>query len=83
MARPDEDRVRAAAERLGARHRGVDPERAGGVVRRRHDAPSARIAADDERPVAQRRILELLDGGIERVQIEVRHDHGPNIRGVM
>jgi lipoprotein-anchoring transpeptidase ErfK/SrfK len=34
-----------------------------------------RVAADDERHGAVRRLLQLLDRGEERVQVEVRHDH--------
>ena len=76
---PNEDGVRAAADRLGATHRGVDAEAPRRVVRGRHDAAPARIAADDERLRAEGRILELLDGGEERVQIEVRDDHRRSI----
>jgi len=38
-----------------------------------------RVAADDERPVSKRRVLELLDGGEEGVQVEVRDDHGTSV----
>ncbi len=74
VARPDEDGMRTAADRLGATHRGVDAELARVVVRGRHDAAPARIAADDERLLAELGVLELLDRGIERVEIEVRDD---------
>ena len=75
VARPDEDRLRAAPERLGAAHRRVDPERPRDVVRGRDDPAAVRVAPDDERLAPQRRILELLDRGEERVQVEVRDDH--------
>ena len=75
MARPDEDGVRAAAERLGGAHRGVDAERARDVVRGRNDAAPARVAADDQRLRAQLGVLELLDRRVERVEIQMRDDH--------
>ena len=67
--------MRAAAQRLGAAHRGVDAEAARDVVRGRDDAAPARVAADDERLRAELRVLELLDGRVERVEVEVRDDH--------
>ena len=82
VPRPEEHDVGAATERLGRAHRGADAEAPRDVVRRRHDAAPARIAADDERPRAQRRVLELLDGCEERVEIEMgeyRHDR-PRLR---
>ena len=79
VARPDENGVRAPAQRLGARHRGPDPELARLVVGGRDDPAPARIAADDQRLRAQLRILELLDGGEERVQIEVPEDHSETV----
>ena len=80
MARPDEDCVRAAAERLGAAHRRVDAELPGGVVRGRDDTTTARVAADDERLGLQRRVIELLDRCEEGVEVEVREDHPPIVR---
>jgi hypothetical protein len=74
MARTEEDGGRAAAERLGGAHRRVDPELPRGVVGRRHDAAAVRVAAHDERLLAQLRVLELLDRGEERIQIEVGED---------
>ncbi len=56
----------------------MDSERPRNVVRCRDHASSVRIASDDERLLAQLRILELLDGGEERVQIEVREDRHPH-----
>ena len=75
MAGADEDRVRAAAQRLGAAHRRVDAVPARDVVRGRDHAAALRVAADDERLSAQGGILELLDRGEEGVEIEVRDDH--------
>ena len=76
VTRPDEDRLRAAADRLGGAHRGMDAELPRGVVRGRDDAAAVRVAADDERLSPQLRVLQLLDRGEERVEIEVRDD-GP------
>ena len=55
----------------------MDAEATGDVVRRRDDASALRIAPDDERPRPERRILQFLDGGEERVEVEMgenRHD---------
>ena len=60
----------------------MDAEAPRDVVRRRHDAAPARIAPDHERPRAQRRVLQLLDGCEERVEIqmgEYPHDR-PRLR---
>ena len=79
VARPDEHDVGAAPERLGRAHRRADAEAPRDVVRRRDDAAALRIAADDERPRAQRRVLELLDGGEERVEVEMgEYRHAAN-----
>src|SRR3989442_12915184 len=53
----------------------MDAEAPRTVVRRRDHAAAARVAADDERLRAELGILELLDGGVERVEVEVRDDH--------
>ena len=45
------------------------------VVRGRDHAAALRVAADDQGFSAQARILELLDGGEEGIEIEVRDDH--------
>ena len=74
MAGADEDRVRAAPERLGAAHRGVNPERASLVVRGRDDAAPVRVAAHDQRLGAELRLFQLLDRGEEGIQVEVRDD---------
>ena len=77
MSWAEEDDLGAAPERLRGAHRGADPEAARDVVRGRDDTAPARVAADDERPRAKGRILELLDRREEGVEIEVREDrHG-------
>jgi hypothetical protein len=53
----------------------MDAVTARDVVRGRDDAAALRIAPDHERPAAQGRILELLDGGEEGIEVEVRNDH--------
>ena len=79
MARADEHHLGAAAERLRRAHRRPDAEPACGVVRGRDDTAAPRVAADDERLRPERRLLELLDGREERVEVEVReYRHGPN-----
>ena len=75
----DEDRARAAPVGLGGAHRRADAEPAGLVAGRGDDAAAARIAADDERLAAQLGPVELLDGGEERVEVEVR-DHARRVR---
>jgi hypothetical protein len=52
----------------------VDPERPRSVVRRRYDAAPAGVSAHDERLVAELRMLQLLDRGEERIEVEVRDD---------
>ena len=52
----------------------MDAERARDVVRRRHDAPAVRVAADDERLLAEPGVLELLDRREEGVEVEVGQD---------
>ena len=77
VSRPQEDGGRAAPQRLGCAHRRVDAELPRGVVRGRDDAAAVRVSSDDERLVAELRVLELLDGREERVEVEVREDlHG-------
>ncbi len=78
VPRPDEDDLGAAAQGFGRAHGRADAEAAGGVVGGCDDPSPLRVAADDERPLAQRRILQLLDGREERVEIEVGQDgHSP------
>ena len=57
------------------------PKRAGRVVRGRDDAAAVRVAADDERHARELGALELLHGGEERVEVEVRDDqrHGTRV----
>ena len=74
MAGPDEDRGGAAAERLGCAHRRADTEPPRHVVGGRHDTAPVRVAADHQRLLAELGILELLDGGEECVEVEVRED---------
>ena len=71
----DEDRMRAAALRLGTAHRRVDAEAPRLVVRGCNDAAALRVASDDQRLPAQRRVLQLLDGCEEGIEIEMRDDH--------
>ena len=62
----DDDRVRAAAPRLAAVHRGTHAERLGFVARSQHHS-----AADDDRLPAQAGIVTLLDRRVERVEVGV------------
>ena len=66
MARADEDDVGATPQRLRRAHRGADAEAAGDVVRRGDDAAALRVATDDERLGAERRVLELLNSREDR-----------------
>ena len=74
--RRDDDGVRTETPGAGAAHRGADAEGLRLVARGEHDA-----AADDHRPAAQTRIVALLDGREEGVQVGVqdrgssRHEH--------
>jgi uncharacterized protein with von Willebrand factor type A (vWA) domain len=81
VTRPDEDRMRAASQRLGAAHGGMDSKPSRDVVRGRDDAASAGITAHDEWLRAELRVLELLDARVERVEIQVRDDHGNKSTG--
>ena len=54
----------------------MDPVPASDVVGRRHHPAPVRVAADHERPLAQLGRLQFLHGGEERVQVEMRDDHG-------
>jgi hypothetical protein len=53
----------------------MNPEPARDVVRRGDDATPTRVAADDERLLPELGVLELLDGRIKRVEVQVRDDH--------
>src|SRR4051812_28825410 len=67
--------MRAAAKRLGGRHRRMDPERAGDVVRCCDHTATVGVAADDQGKGAQGRVLELLDRGKKRIQVEMSDNH--------
>ena len=69
--------MRAAAKCLGRAHRGADAELPCRIVRGRDHAAPVRVAPDDERPLAQRRILQLFDRGEERVEVEVGENPHP------
>ena len=61
-----------ASTGLAQRHRRVDPEPPRLVAGRRHDAALVGPAApDDDRPAAQLRVVALLDGREERVEVDV------------
>ena len=53
----------------------MDPVPARDVVGRRDHPAPVRVAADDERLLAQLGRLQLLHGREEGVQVEVRDDH--------
>src|SRR4029079_4925566 len=63
--RPDEDRTRAAPVGLGRAHGRADAEAPRLVARRRHHAPAARVAADDDRLAPQLRGVQAPHGGAE------------------
>src|SRR5207249_342487 len=71
-----EDRLRAQPPGTAERHRGPNPERAGFVGRRRHDAALAgdARAAHDHGLAAEVRAAKLFHGGVERIEIDVHHD---------
>src|SRR5439155_15965880 len=75
MARTHEYGVRATAESLCGRHRGVDAEATRDVVAGRDDSTPMRISTDDERHAAELRLLQLLHSGEERIEVEVGDDH--------
>ena len=76
--------MRAAAARLVRGHGRADPEHPR-LVRRRGDHSALTDPADDHRLAAQRRLVPLLDGGEERVQIQVQdrrlRSHRPILPG--
>jgi len=69
--RRDDDRARAQPPCLPAAHRRAHPEGLGLVARGQHHS-----RADDDRPAAQARIVSLLDGRIERVEVGVKDRRG-------
>ena len=60
----DEDELGTQRARLPPRHAAADPERLGFVGRGEHDP-----AADGDRLAAQRRVEQLLDRGIEGIEV--------------
>ena len=62
-----DDRVRTQLPGLASAHRGAHAVGLGLVAGGEHDP-----AADDHRPPAQRRVVALLDGRVERVEISVQ-----------
>jgi hypothetical protein len=64
---PDHHRLRAQQAGLCPAHRGADPVGLGFVAGREDDA-----RPDDHRPAAQRRMVALLDRGVERVEVGVQ-----------
>ena len=70
--RLDEDRVRAAPERLGRRHCRAHAKAPHLVIGGGHHAPAVGVAADDHRLAAQRRIVAHVDGGIETIHVTVQ-----------
>ena len=81
-AAAQERRVGAPRACLAGRHRRPDAVLAC-LVRRRGDHPAPADAADHDRLAAQRRLVALLDGREERVEVEVQHrrdrTHGRNV----
>ena len=77
---PDEDAVRTAApgHRAGQSRVHTEPP---GLVGGRGNHPAPAHATDDDRHAAQRRVVPLLDGRVERVHVGVedgaRPAHGP------
>src|SRR4029079_3806588 len=77
VPRTEKDDLRAAAEGLGRAHRRADAEPPRDVVRGGDDPATVRVTSDGERPRPQRRILELLHGSEERVEIQMgEYRHG-------
>ena len=71
-ARSHANRLGAAPQRFGDRHRRAHAEAAHRVVRRRDDSAAAH-AADDQGLAAQLRVIALLHGRIERVHVDVQY----------
>src|SRR6478609_1606227 len=65
--RRHDERVGAELAGLPSAHRGANAVRLRLVARSEYDA-----ATDDHRPAAQRGVVALLDGGVERVEISVQ-----------
>ena len=71
-ARLDQLEVGAEAEGDEPRHGGAHAEQAGGVVGGGYHL----LAADGHGDVFERRVVELFDGGVEGVHVEVQPDAG-------
>jgi hypothetical protein len=69
-ARRDDDRVRAQSQRDGRRLGRVAPEHAR-LVRRGRDNAARPVRPDEQRLARQLRPVEHLDGGEERVHVDV------------
>ena len=67
----DENQLRAELARPPPRHPAAHPERLGFVGRGKHDP-----AADGDRLAAQRRIEQLLDRGVEGVEVRMEDGGG-------
>src|SRR4051812_21014260 len=70
--------MRAEAPRFEHRHRRADAEGSRDVTSGRHDAALA--ATDNQRLVGQRRVVALLDRGVEGVAIDVADGEGVELR---
>ena len=70
----NDDGVGTSAQRLEHRHRRMDAELPGDVARRRDDA--AMTPADHHRTIGQRRVVALLDAGIEGVAVDMGDRQG-------
>jgi hypothetical protein len=66
--RPHDDRLGAELPRLAAAHGRAHAARLGLVAGSQDDA-----SADDHGPSAQRRLIALLDRGVERIQVGVQN----------
>ena len=76
-----EHRLRTPSASLRAAHRRADAVLASLVVGGGHYAPSVRVAADHEWPRGELRLLQLLDGCEEGVEIEMRDDRERTCHG--
>jgi hypothetical protein len=76
-----EHRLRTPPAGFRAAHRRADAVLASLVVCGGHYAPSVRVAADHERPRGELRLLQLLDGCEEGIEIEMRDDRRRTCHG--
>jgi uncharacterized membrane-anchored protein len=63
--------LRAERSRTGRRHGGVNAKTAGLIAAGRHDAPAARIAADDDGLTSQLGMVPLLHRRKEDIHVHV------------